>query len=278
MTTSLQDQINFYVEFKERYFEIIRDFGFSYQQDCEARNYLFRLLNQKGEKWDSESILRSFSDLFQEKKIVLIYGCGPSLEITVDYLLRECGKELFRKCINLAADGASILLREREIPVEAIFSDLDGITKVEFNYPEFFIIHAHGDNIGKMSHFKEEILMFPNIIGTTQVEPIDTILNPGGFTDGDRILYFIRALLQPHNTIYFIGMDFNEIIGRYSKPNLTENHQGTPMKLKKLEYAIKLIECLIEKMSNEIFFLNSKIASNRFKYLTIKEFAEHLKK
>ena len=277
MNTFLQDQINFYVEFKKWYFEIIRDFGFSYQQDCEARNYLSEMLNQKVGNWDLEKVLYSFSKTFQEKKIILIYGCGPSLEDTLDSLLRECGKEFFRNCINLAADGASILLRERRIPTEAIFSDLDGITKAEFNYPEFLIIHAHGDNLRKISHFKEEIIKFPNIIGTTQVEPIDNIINPGGFTDGDRILYFIRALLQPHNMLYFIGMDFNEIIGRYSKPNLTQHHQGTPLKLKKLDYAVKLIEWLIEKISNEIFFLNSKIASPRFKYLTIKEFAERLK-
>ena len=277
MNSSLKNQIDFYVEFKNWYFKIIRDFGFNYQQDCEARNYLSEVLNQKGENWNLERVLHSFSEYFQEKKVILIYGCGPSLEETVDILIREFGKDFFRKCINLAADGASILLRERGIPLEAIFSDLDGITKTEFNYADFLVIHAHGDNLESIAHFKENILSFPKLIGTTQVEPLDNIINPGGFTDGDRILYFIRTLLQPHNTLYLIGMDFNDIIGKYSKPSLTEHHQGTPSKLKKLKYAVKLIEWLIERIDNEIFFLNAKFVSKRFKYLTVEELAKILK-
>lgn len=277
MHPSLIDQINFYVEFKNWYFEIIREFGFDYLKDCEARNYLSEILNLKGENWNLEDVLHSFGEIFQDKKFILIYGCGPSLEETVDTLIRDFGKFFFKKCINLAADGASILLRERGIHLEAIFSDLDGITKTEFDYPDFLIIHAHGDNLERITHFKENILNFPKIIATTQVEPIDNIINPGGFTDGDRILYFIRSLLQPHNTLYLIGMDFNEIIGKYSKPFFTEHHQGTPSKLKKLRFAVRLIEWLIKRMDNEIFFLNAKCASKRFKYLTVEELAEILK-
>ncbi len=278
MDSSLKDQIDFYVEFKEWYFKIIKDFGFNYQNDCEARDYLSGLLKQKGKSWDLENILHSFSDLFQKKEIIMIYGCGPSLEETVDKLLKDFGEHFFKKCVNLAANGASILLRKRGIPLEGIFSDLDGISKNEFNYAEFFVIHAHGDNLDRLTYFKEDILSFPNIIGTTQVEPLDNIINPGGFTDGDRILFFIQTLLRPQNTLFLIGMDFNEIIGKYSKPSLTENHQGTPIKLKKLRYAVKLIEWFTERINNKMFFINSRIASKKFEYLTIDELKEILKK
>jgi len=272
MDSSLKNQINFYIEFKEWYFKIIKDFGFEYQKDFEARDYLSGILNQKGKIWNLERILYSFSKIFEEKKIIMIYGCGPSLEETVDILLREFGEEFFKNCINFAADGASILLREKGIPLDAIFSDLDGITKTEINYADFLVIHAHGDNLERIAYFKEYILNSPKIIGTTQVDPLENMVNPGGFTDGDRILYFIRSLLQPHNTLYLIGMDFDDIIGKYSKPSLTEHHQGTPSKLKKLRYAVKLIEWLSERIDNDIFFLNSKSASKRFKYLTIEDF------
>jgi uncharacterized Rossmann fold enzyme len=201
----------------------------------------------------------------------LIYGCGPSLEDTVDILVRDYGEPFFENSINLAADGASIFLRDRGISLEAIFSDLDGITENEFNYAVFLVIHAHGDNLERITYFKEHILNFPNLIATTQVEPIDNIINPGGFTDGDRILYFIRTLLKPRNKIYFIGMDFNDIIGKYSKPFFNEHHQGTSSKIKKLRYAVKLIEWVAEKIKNEIFFLNSKYASKRFKYISVDE-------
>lgn len=272
MDSSLKDQINFYIEFKHWYLEILRDFGFNYEKDCEVRNYLSEILNLKGDNWNLERLLHVFSKNFQDKQKILIYGCGPSLEETVNTLIRVFGINFFKKCINLAADGSSILLREKGIHLEAIFSDLDGITKNEFNYADFLIVHAHGDNLEKIAHFRENIVDFPNIIGTTQVEPIDNVINPGGFTDGDRILYFIRALLQPHNILYLIGMDFGDIIGKYSKPSFTEHYRGTPSKLKKLRYAVKLIEWLKERINNDIFFLNSKLSSKRFKYLTFEEF------
>ncbi|MFX1338170.1 MAG: 6-hydroxymethylpterin diphosphokinase MptE-like protein [Promethearchaeota archaeon] len=278
MESFLKDQINFYVEFKNWYFEILKDFGFNYEKDCEARNFLSEILDLKGDNWNLERLLRIISEKFQDKEIILIYGCGPSLEETVDMLIKEFGENFFKKCINLAADGASILLRERGIHLEAIFSDLDGITKNEFNYAEFLIIHAHGDNLEMINSFKENIVNFPNIIGTTQVEPIDNVINPGGFTDGDRILFFIRTLLKPHNKLYLIGMDFNDIIGKYSKPSLIEHYLGPPTKIKKLNYAVKLIEWLTERISNNLFFLNSKLSSKRFKYLTIEEFSALVKK
>ena len=69
---------------------------------------------------------------------------------------------------------------------------MDGITIKEFQYASFNIIHAHGDNIKNLKLFKNEIIKFKNIIGTTQVEPDRNLVNPGGFTDGDRILYFLK--------------------------------------------------------------------------------------
>ena len=116
---------------------------------------------------------------------------------------------------------------------------------------------------------------FKKIIGTTQVEPIKDILNPGGFTDGDRILYFIKSFLKPHHRIFLIGMDFNNIIGRYSKPELSKNQKAPPLKLKKLQYAIKLIDWFRTRIGNEIYFVNSKSESKytkNFKHLSISEF------
>jgi uncharacterized Rossmann fold enzyme len=127
-----------------------------------------------------------------------------------------------------------------------------------------------------MKYFKDKMINFEKIIGTTQVEPINDILNPGGFTDGDRILYFIKSFLLPHHRIFLIGMDFKNIIGRYSKPQLTKNKEANPIKLKKLQYAIKLIEWLKTQIENEIFFVNSNFESKYFKdfnFLSINEFS-----
>ena len=150
------------------------------------------------------------------------------------------------------------LLNENVIPIK-----LDGITKEEFFYSEFLFIHAHGDNIEKLKSFKDEILIFKNIIGTTQVEPSENLINPGGFTDGDRILYFLRTLLEPKHQIFLIGMDFQNIIGKYSKLELYENQEGNAIKIKKLKFATDLIEWIMHLINNEIYFVNSKFISDK---------------
>jgi len=276
MFKSLKKQINFFDEFNEWYFKIITDFKFNIQEDRDARDFLSDILTQSSIIWSLEEILKSFKDLIQSKSYILVYGCGPSLEITME---KFEGKSFFNRSVNLAADGAAVFLKEKQIPVDGIFTDLDGITINEFNYPEFLIVHAHGDNIKKLKFFREKMINFKKIIGTTQVEPIKDILNPGGFTDGDRILFFIKSFLLPHHRIFLIGMDFNSIIGRYSKPDLTKNQEANPIKLKKLGYAIKLVEWLKSLIANEIYFVNSNFKSKyfkNFKFLSISEFKKML--
>ena len=242
MKQSLKKQIDSFVEFKHWYNKILQDFNFDYQKDCEAREFLSRILEEKSENWRLERVLLSFKYLIQKKKRIFIYGCGPSLEETVDYVLKIQDKKNFSKWVNLAADGAARLLTERKIHIDGIFTDLDGITKRDFNHSKFIIVHAHGVNIINLKHFKSEIINFPNVIGTTQVEPVENLVNSGGFTDGDRILSFISSLLLPKHELYLIGMDFKDIIGKYSKPEIEENHRASPIKLKKLQYAVQIIE------------------------------------
>jgi len=276
MVKNLKNQINFFDEFKEWYYKIITDFKFNIEEDRDARDFLSDILMQSSVIWNLEDILKSFKDLIQSKSYILVYGCGASLEITMEKLE---DKVFFNKSLNLAADGASVFLKEKQIPVDGIFTDLDGITINEFNYPEFIIVHAHGDNIKKLRFFREKMINFKKIIGTTQVEPIKDILNPGGFTDGDRILFFIKSFLLPHHKIFLIGMDFNNIIGRYSKPELTKNQEADPVKLKKLRYAIKLVEWLKKQIVNEIYLVNSNFESKYFegfKFLSISEFKKML--
>jgi len=272
MDSKLKIDLNFFKEFKDWYYKIVDEFKFDYKKDYLARDYLTRIFDLKGDKWNLEDILFSFNKSLQKKSKILIYGCGPSLMETVEQITEYKGIKIFNNCINLAADGAAVFLREKNIHIDAIFTDLDGITKKEFNYSSFNIIHAHGDNLDKIKQFENEIINFHNVIGTTQVEPIENILNPGGFTDGDRILYFIRILTNPSQKIFLIGMDFNNIVGRYSKLNFKSDREGTPIKLKKLAFAVELLEWLIPKISNDIFFINSEKISDKFKYITLNEF------
>ena len=276
MKHSLKKQIDSYVEFKQWYIKILQDFKFSYQKDCEAREFLSGILEEKSDNWKLERVLFSFKCLIQKKKRIFIYGCGPSLEETVDYILKIRGKKDFSKWVNLAADGATRLLTERKIQIDGIFTDLDGITKRDFNHSKFIIVHAHGDNLINLKHFKSEIINFPNVVGTTQVEPVENLVNSGGFTDGDRILSFISSLLLPKHELYLIGMDFNDIIGKYSKPKIQKNHKASPIKLKKLQYALQIVEWLLNRIKNPVYIINSKIISDNLKNLTLEMFKEKI--
>ena len=276
MKHSIKKQIDSFVKFKQWYNKILKDFNFNYQKDCEAREFLSRILEEKNENWILEKVLLSFKCLIQKKKRIFIYGCGPSLEETIDYILKIREKKIFSNWVNLAADGAARLLAGRKIQIDGIFTDLDGITKRDFNHSKFIIVHAHGDNIINIKHFKSEIITFPNVIGTTQVEPVENLVNSGGFTDGDRILSFISSLLLPKHELYLIGMDFKDIVGKYSKPELEENHKASPIKLKKLQYGLQIVEWLLNRIKKPVYIINSEIISDNLKNLTLEMFKEKI--
>jgi len=277
MSSTLKDELNFFREFKDWYFHIREEFKFDYQKDLKSRDLLSSILEKKTNTWKIDNILKLFRERILLKPSIMIYGCGPSLEETVNIIIKERGKTFFDKFTNLAADGASLLLREKYIQNDAIFTDLDGITKNEFNYSSFNIIHAHGDNLEKISQFENEIINFQNVIGTTQVEPLSNVINPGGFTDGDRILFFLRSLMNPFQKIFLIGMDFKNIVGKYSKLNIEHNQEGSQIKIKKLEFAVKLIAWISKKIHNDLFFVNSKFLTNQFNYISVEDFFELVK-
>jgi len=274
MKNSLKTQIESHIEFRAWYRKIANDFNFDLQKDREARDYLSRILDKKNSSYNLEEVLLSFKENIQKKEQICVYGCGPSLEESVDYILSNLGKTFFDNCVNLAADGAARLLIERIIPIDGIITDLDGITKRDFFKAKFVIVHAHGDNIILLEDFKKLIIDFPNLIGTTQAEPIHNLINPGGFTDGDRILTFILSFLIPQQELYLIGMDFDEIVGKYSKPNNEKYYLAGPIKLKKLQYALQIIEWLISKIKIPLYLINTKPISDKFKYLTLEAFKE----
>lgn len=272
MNYSIKKQIDTHIDFEDWYFKIINDLKFDYQKDLDARDFLSKILREKSGDWCLEDVLGSFDQLIQRKKHIFIYGCGPSLEETVNYLQKIQEKQDYINTVNLVADGAARLLIEKGIPINAIFTDLDGITRADFDKSEFVIVHAHGDNITRLKYFKKEILNLPNVIGTTQVSPVENLVNSGGFTDGDRILFFITSLLCPRHELYLIGMDFNDIVGKYSKIELERNHLANPIKLKKLQYGLEIINWLLPQIKNPVYIINSKVDIVNMKHLTLEMF------
>jgi len=272
MIASFKDKINFYEEFKQFYSKIVKDFKFDRHSDNEARNFLQEIILKKPKEWNLEKVLDSLNSLINSKDVILVYGCGPSLEETIDYIIDTKGKQVFNNFLHFTADGASRLLREKKIRVDAVFTDLDGITDTEFYYSKFVVVHAHGDNLDKLQDFEKHIINFENLICTTQVEPLENIINHGGFTDGDRILFFLKSLVLPEHKIFLIGMDFDKIIGKYSKIGKLENFKASKIKIMKLNYARKLIEWIQNKIECPIYYVNSITKSKSFLNISLNSF------
>jgi uncharacterized Rossmann fold enzyme len=98
------------------------------------------------------------------------------------------------------------------------------------------VIHAHGDNIARISNIVPNLSGM--IIGTCQTEPPPSGLkNIGGFTDGDRSAYLADFLGA--RTITLAGFDFTAPV---KKPG------SDPARKKlKLEWARKYLEALAQK-------------------------------
>lgn len=271
MISNYIKKINFYPQFEKWYFKILKTFKFDPQKDKIAAKILSDILEEKGKSWNLVQVLNSFENYIHSKNCLFIYGCGPTLERTIKQLKDILGEKVFKLAINLAADGASKCLDENEIPIDAIFTDLDGISEGEFFKSKYIIVHAHGDNIEKILKFKESIIKFENIIGTVQTNSSELTINPGGFTDGDRILFFLRSMLLPQHKIFLIGMDFNDKVGKYSKPYLQKNQKATKIKQKKLKFALKLLKWFQKLIENDIIFINSNLKSKNFKNVSVEE-------
>lgn len=174
-------------------------------------------------------------------KLVVVYGAGPSLPANFDALVDSRPTE---SCVHMAADGASTLLLEKGVLPHVVVTDLDGALKSIFRCGEngsIIVVHAHGDNIGNIITSVPRMRDF-KLLGTTQVKPTSTAYNFGGFTDGDRCVFIAEALGAKE--VWLVGMDFGNVIGRYSKPYLTRDVPATPVKQAKLKFASELIRYL----------------------------------
>lgn len=213
-------------EWKPFYDEIVRVMGFNPEKDREASFILRCLLIENRNYIDAEALKRII------KGNVYVFGAAPSLEDA----LKCCN---FKEGTLIAADGATSALLEYGLTPHIVVTDLDGrfedIRKAN-KLGAFIVVHAHGDNIKKL---KEYVPKLRNVLGTCQTEPLDIVYNFGGFTDGDRAVFLAEALGAKE--VYLIGFDFGEIVGRWSKPGLSDHVPIWETKRKKFEFAEKLL-------------------------------------
>ena len=231
----------------EKYYtEILEDFGFSRENDEKSAKLLDEILSTEGCLTLED--LKGFVD-FSDKFIV--FGAGPSLREHVQFLKENYD---LRDYVLVAADGATTALIEQRIAPDIVATDLDG------NLDDIMVanvrganvvIHAHGDNIEKIASLTP---FFTSVLGTTQAQPIGNLYNFGGFTDGDRALFLAVALNAEEITL--AGMDFGDIVTRYSRPNIEHDlEKADEFKKKKLRYAEKFTAWIEENENVKIINL-----------------------
>lgn len=227
-------------EWKPFYLRIVREMGYSIEEDRRAAELLRALLLE-----GDEYILKDELAAVVERR-AYVFGCGPSLE-------RALGKHDFSDGTLIAADGATSALLDAGLLPDIIVTDLDGRIpdlKLANDRGSFMAIHAHGDNVEKMAVY---VPMFSRILGTCQTEPLDIVYNFGGFTDGDRAAFLAEEMGA--REIVLVGFDFGQVVGRWSKPGLKEHSPVWESKRKKFEFAMELLDWLKKKGRARIVYL-----------------------
>lgn len=223
-----------YKEWNPFYQEILKDFNIDFKQDQKASMILNKILDKQKNVYSEKKI----KQIIYNKKVI-VFGAGPTLKKTIK---KNINNSFFRNSIKIAADGATTALIEENILPDIIITDLDGKISDQIyanKKGSLIVVHAHGNNIKKI---KDIVPCFTGkIFGTTQINPGSycNLFNYGGFTDGDRSVYFAEHF-QPEK-IFLIGFDFNNKIGKYSYT------KDKSVKRKKLLWAELLIKRLNQK-------------------------------
>jgi uncharacterized Rossmann fold enzyme len=230
----------FYKNWEPIYRKILKDFNFEEKDDIQGAAVLNKLLDKKDLFYIEE--LEKLID----NNEVIVFGAGPCLEKSI-----KKHKQIIEKQIKIAADGTTTALMKNHILPDIIVSDLDGKISDQItacSKGSIIIVHAHGGNIDKI---KKYVPKFKNkIIGSTQTNPesYENLHNFGGFTDGDRAVFFAEHFNA--KKLDLIGFDYDGKIGEYSFANYKDKN----IKMKKLKWCKKLIK-LLQRENNNITYL-----------------------
>jgi hypothetical protein len=149
--------------------------------------------------------------------------------------------------VKVVADGAVEALITNNIKPDIVVTDLDGnpafLKKAE-KLGAIMVVHAHGDNENAIENL---VPKFKNVVGSTQVMPVDNVYNFGGFTDGDRSAFMADEMGA--RTIVLVGMDLTEPITKYSAGETVDED----LKGKKLKKAKQLLEMLSKKSKCSLY-------------------------
>lgn len=227
------------------YNQILQEFGFPREEDEKSAKKLNKILKNKNG-------LRPHD--IPMKKRTIIFGAGPSLKENIQVIINSGLADY----TLIAADGATTALLEEGIIPEIIVTDLDGRMEDILTANKkgaLVVVHAHGHNQDKVEKYLPRL---NKVMGTTQSRPLEYVYNFGGFTDGDRCLFL--AVELGAKFIVLAGMDFGEMVTRYSRPELgKEVLKADEVKLKKLIWAKRLVEWVAKYEDVKIYNLSQGV-------------------
>ena len=236
-------------EWEGWYKEILETLGFLRDDDEKTAELLDKILDEKG-----CLTIEQFFDEMMEKKDTskfIVVGAGPSIKKHIKYVKENYDLNDY---LIVSADGATTAMLEDDLVPDIVATDLDG--KMEDllaanSLGSYFVIHAHGNNEELIDNWTTK---FDKILGTTQSAPIGHLYNFGGFTDGDRAMFFAIAL--GCEEMVLAGMDFGTTVTKYSRPNI-EGATGPAdeIKTKKLIFAERLLAWIKENTDVKVINL-----------------------
>lgn len=236
-----------YVDWWKIYREIANALDIEFKQDYTATNIASYLIS------NIDPPLNDLSNIIFNRDII-VFGAGPSLIKHIDMVK---GYIELNRFIIVAANGATKALVEKGFIPHIIVSDLDGdLDAILFAISKgsYIAIHVHGDNIEIFIDFIQRILRFSRrFVVTTQIEAIHPVINFGGFTDGDRALILVLSFYP--KTIVLAGMDFGDVVGRYSKPWMDRDSIATPKKRIKLDFGRRITSEMLCRSDTKIYIL-----------------------
>lgn len=210
------------------YRKILDDFGFERKDDEKTAQVLDDILFEQG--------CLTLEDLHEKVDFstkFIVFGAGPSLKEHIKKIKENYDLIDY---VLIAADGATTAMVEEKIVPDIIATDLDGkINDILYAnaHGASLVIHGHGNNMDAVRNYTP---FFDNVLGTTQAQSHGNLYNFGGFTDGDRAMFLAIALGASELTL--AGMDFGDVVTKYSRPNIAEETaKADEIKTKKLKYA-----------------------------------------
>ncbi|PSQ11756.1 hypothetical protein BRC99_06155 [Halobacteriales archaeon QS_7_69_60] len=171
-----------YEEWQPAYRAILDDFGYNAAGDEQARDVLADLLADERPLGPADIELSG---------TVAVCGAAPSLDDELD-VARGADSVV-------AASTAADVLRAAGVAVDCMVTDLDKNPETVHELTAAgtpVAVHAHGDNVPALEAHVPRIDASA-VLPTTQAEPRDPVVNPGGFTDGDELVFAGWAFDDP---------------------------------------------------------------------------------